>query len=565
MRYRRRVNRNIILVILASFVFIILAVFVQKAYFKSVEARNQRIIDEAISQLKYRQLSIDHDLSLMYPLLDLNHLTDSQLSKIYMLICTFYYNKDDMKSYFVIVGNALFYSERGHDFGHAAYLYTIMARHFLTIGADSTAYSLVSKATKYGSFYDVENLITRIHLLMNFSRYLISINNFDEAERAVNQILADAPKTASFSDIFPPLFEKSGNAIRPLILLAQGKTDEAYELACEVYEKYKDDNELLSNYLAFDFYMPILYVKTMWAIQHKKYDMAIEFNREYTAYCNKYNFIVKKQQLSGLLRSVLPDTMQKEKEKLSKELSEGSEKLSRAMLGEYAFFANEKFSTVMEQLSLKTEISERVQSNLCIGAICVFVLIMLLLIFNTIYSESQLDGLTKLSNRKSMIAKIRRLELLKKSYSVIMLDIDNFKSLNDSYGHMFGDEVLKGIADIVLDHEHKHIKAYRYGGEEIAIIFEQANIEDVIRHAESIRSKICRTKWSQTVRVSASFGIGTKPANPIKQADENLYYAKSKGKNITAYKINDVRYLAERRLEIRNPMPNTPLELLIKK
>ena len=59
------------------------------------------------------------------------------------------------------------------------------------------------------------------------------------------------------------------------------------------------------------------------------------------------------------------------------------------------------------------------------------------------------------------------------------------------------------------------------------------------------------------VKITASFGVGAKPENPIKLADENLYYAKRKGKNIVAYKVNNKQYLAERRLEIRNPMPDT--------
>ena len=211
----------------------------------------------------------------------------------------------------------------------------------------------------------------------------------------------------------------------------------------------------------------------------------------------------------------------------------------------------------MNELILKTELKEKTGEIIHAILMNLFIIVMAVILFYVVYTEMQLDGLTKLNNRRTFNSHIHHLEKAKKNYYAVMIDLDDFKKLNDTYGHAFGDEVLKSVSNAIIETESRFVKAYRYGGEEIVVLFEHLAFEDVIRMAESIRNKICKLKLSKNVRVTASFGIGTKPGNPVRQADENLYYAKSKGKNITAYKLDGKQYLAERRLEIREPVPDT--------
>ena len=246
-----------------------------------------------------------------------------------------------------------------------------------------------------------------------------------------------------------------------------------------------------------------------------------------------------------------------EKTSLTLRLSGDSRALISSVFKNYTFLASDKFSTIMTQMDLEAAVHEKTQEYIHSIMLNFFIAVVIILLIYLIFAEAHTDGLTKLSTRGALNSKLIRLEFFKTNYSAIMMDLDNFKQMNDTYGHDFGDKVLKDVAGVVLDSERRHVKAYRYGGEEFIIIFEHFAFEDVIRHAESIRTKICRLQFSNGVHVSASFGVGAKPENPIKLADENLYYAKSKGKNIVAYKINNKQYLAERRLEIRNPMPDT--------
>ncbi|MDV7103813.1 GGDEF domain-containing protein [Vibrio sp. TH_r3] len=126
--------------------------------------------------------------------------------------------------------------------------------------------------------------------------------------------------------------------------------------------------------------------------------------------------------------------------------------------------------------------------------------------------------------------------------SLILIDIDNFKHLNDSYGHVFGDLVIKAIANKLQTNCQDGYAAYRYGGEEFALLMPNTTIGDAERFAEILRQSIekvsIKNKRSgiQVGNISASFGVSTlmagqSPISIIDCADQQLYKAKNLGKN----------------------------------
>ena len=147
------------------------------------------------------------------------------------------------------------------------------------------------------------------------------------------------------------------------------------------------------------------------------------------------------------------------------------------------------------------------------------------------------DSLTKLYNRK-IIPKIISAYFHKK-ICLIILDIDNFKSINDTYGHLVGDEVLKKFAKILKESLRKEDIIIRWGGEEFLIILKDTqNIEISKNIAEKIRENIENSYFEKVGKVTASFGVCCETLSYIKdfdellnKADEALYEAKEKGKN----------------------------------
>ncbi len=154
---------------------------------------------------------------------------------------------------------------------------------------------------------------------------------------------------------------------------------------------------------------------------------------------------------------------------------------------------------------------------------------------------SILDHLTGLYNRRYMEIKVKEAILLLKktgmAVSFLFMDLDNFKQINDSYGHDFGDIILKEVAHIIKDSLRKQDMAFRYGGDEFCILFIESNILDTIKIGERLLSTIKEYKFKDKVRLNFSGGclqvdhtIGNFDSL-LKKADVLLYKAKSLGKS----------------------------------
>ena len=125
--------------------------------------------------------------------------------------------------------------------------------------------------------------------------------------------------------------------------------------------------------------------------------------------------------------------------------------------------------------------------------------------------------------------------------SLVMLDIDNFKSINDTYGHLTGDTILKMLASTLQNSIRTIDIAARYGGEEFIVILPETNKEDAVVIAERIRKNISEIAvkvgedkmLSPTVSVGIAQYIvdGTDSKELINSADTALYYSKRNGKN----------------------------------
>lgn len=126
------------------------------------------------------------------------------------------------------------------------------------------------------------------------------------------------------------------------------------------------------------------------------------------------------------------------------------------------------------------------------------------------------------------------------TFSIAIFDIDNFKRINDTYGHLEGDKILMGIADIVNINKRKGDVLTRWGGEEFIIVFPSTGLADAAKISERIRAKIAEASFDIHESITCSFGvteyqIEDTESTLISRADKYLYDAKSSGKNAVAY------------------------------
>ena len=163
---------------------------------------------------------------------------------------------------------------------------------------------------------------------------------------------------------------------------------------------------------------------------------------------------------------------------------------------------------------------------------------------NKLFREATRDGLTNLYNIRHfnllLDAEFRNLKLKKaKAASIIMSDIDNFKKINDTYGHQVGDVILRDIAKIFQVNCRQIDVVARYGGEEFIILLPGAFVKDAIDVAERIRQNVETKKFKfkdKHYTATISFGVGeykdeASKEDFIRKTDEALYRAKTTGKN----------------------------------
>jgi diguanylate cyclase (GGDEF)-like protein len=159
--------------------------------------------------------------------------------------------------------------------------------------------------------------------------------------------------------------------------------------------------------------------------------------------------------------------------------------------------------------------------------------------------QAMTDPLTGLYNRRYMWEFLQREWIRSKRkeipLAVIMIDLDYFKRVNDTFGHQAGDFVLTAVSAVLRTHIRSSDIVCRHGGEEFALVLPEATLESVRRRAEDIQSAIKRLDLSHgnvpLGRVTASFGVALFPDNAdapdavLRAADEALYAAKGAGRD----------------------------------
>jgi len=166
----------------------------------------------------------------------------------------------------------------------------------------------------------------------------------------------------------------------------------------------------------------------------------------------------------------------------------------------------------------------------------------------TVERQAVTDELTGLFNRRrfqeAMATEVERSKRFGQPVGLVLLDLDDFKTVNDTYGHQQGDLVLREVARVLRETSREIDEPARYGGEELAVVLPGTDLEGAYNLAERVRAGIEELALplldgDGVLRVTASFGVATLPGSAedmrelVAAADEALYRAKRAGKNRT--------------------------------
>ncbi|RKH02357.1 GGDEF domain-containing protein [Corallococcus sp. CA053C] len=161
-----------------------------------------------------------------------------------------------------------------------------------------------------------------------------------------------------------------------------------------------------------------------------------------------------------------------------------------------------------------------------------------------IYRLTTMDGLTQIYNRRyfdeQLDREVSRSRRYERTLSLVMLDLDHFKEVNDTFGHLAGDSVLKQLASTVRTRIRREDVFARYGGEEFALLLPEISLGGARQLAEKVRKLVERQRFEfdkQVIPVTLSVGVATlepqhrEATELVRAADERLFEAKTQGRN----------------------------------
>ena len=227
----------------------------------------------------------------------------------------------------------------------------------------------------------------------------------------------------------------------------------------------------------------------------------------------------------------------------------------------YAIFHTEIFDYYSAEAALDSIIFAFIQALLLIMTFAIVMMVVEKMSHENINEAKQLeemlikkeylattDALTGIYNRRKIETLInehyRMLIENQKVFSILMIDIDHFKTVNDRFGHDVGDEVLVKLSNCLRDNIRGFDSVGRWGGEEFLIILGHIGKHEAIRTAERLRNKCAEITYHEKLDINLTISIGVIEASPfksvhemIKEADRMLYNAKADGRNTVCYEF----------------------------
>lgn len=286
-------------------------------------------------------------------------------------------------------------------------------------------------------------------------------------------------------------------------------------------------------YVVCDFQIPYYELMAKLYLHNGNAEAAYEMVSRYIAACDYYDFRIMKQNLLRYMsENCLVGSSQPVNPYAGLEKQAADETLAD-ISGKYGQLLLDDIDKTIAGLSTQEQAQEAVESQFEIGMIVLCAAVLLFVLVSVLLDAMGKDSLTKLNSRKKYGRMIAECEKKKTPYCMLMLDIDDFKRVNDTFGHARGDEVLTAIAEVMLRYTGRGIHAFRYGGEELCMLFVNIPEKRAREIGEELRHTV-ETQISQPgmrVTISGGLAVSLHGENAFLAADKKLYEAKTDGKN----------------------------------
>jgi len=497
----------------------------------SKQAHHEEISVFINDEITYEPEELDDELARIEKWIQTKNVTDADLGHLYERESNIYKFQGDLTGEYRAMGYAFYYLEKGGDYEYSINMYLDLATSYLVNMSYANAVTVVEHVESIMPLSDISDLQIKSYayrmkaiLCYHEGQYEDALDYLQMSEDTVN--LSD---TNLYEDAYRAMIDVN----RARVYIGMGE----YDKARQIQESQKDSplftQTIFADVLARDFVIPYYENECFLAIETKDNALIKECIDQYISICEEFAY--RKIELDTLIRisSLYPPNTEKDSEEFYTILNRIYSELMEQQNSEYTLMISDSIDDSISTISMIEDQSEqswkRVQTYVMY---IVFILLLLITIYIIVYN-SRRDGLTKVLNRRDYERAISAAKRSGLFYSVILMDIDDFKHINDTYGHPKGDEVLKKLGTILKRVSDKSTVAYRYGGEEFAMIVSGKSAKSAYGLAEMIRRDFGSLEWDFKEQITISMGVagGSGEDDVLKRADENLYHSKRNGKN----------------------------------
>lgn len=506
---------------------------------KVAEADNHNEIRMYIDEgLSFESGKLEKEEAELQEWLESPHVSDADRGLLYERLSNVYRFQGRTLDYYKVLGYALYYLKKGGDTGTAANIYADLASYYMTNNCYERAQEMIDEIYHLSDVEQMENLQVRSYIYRLQAELDIHEGNYESA----GALLERSRETVDRSDT--NLWE---NAYYAMIDVQSARVLfelHDYDGAQKIIDDYAGSSMFTdlayANIMARDFIIPYYEVACRLAARTQENKVAKPLIDSFVACCEQFGFYkIEIDTLLYLLEYLPPKTV--------KERDEIYAIINRAYLVQTDMQTEEYSGLVSGQLQesiaqKQQEDRQRLSSRHRLFRVFLYiaVCVAILLFLSAAIQESLTDALTGIHNRRAFNQHVNRLRKKRAAFGIIMMDIDNFKHVNDTYGHPTGDAVLQKLALILKSVQTKELKCYRYGGEEFVLVSLNTDVRTMVAVAERVRKEMAAQTWEFGETVTVSLGVAVEHGDfadcgVVDAADQNLYYSKNHGKNTVSY------------------------------
>ncbi|MBY2230097.1 GGDEF domain-containing protein [Clostridioides difficile] len=407
-----------------------------------------------------------------------------------------------------------------------------LASILLKVGSYETAEKLIKDSFKIDIDEGEKNGMVRLYAIINLAEIYVEVGEYDKAIEISSRI-KDYKKFVNTDDYND--FEIMASIMQSNAYVGKNNIQKAKTFLEKADYLIKSDRTV--HILDKDMY----YYMAMGNLEYKSknYNSAIDNYKKSLEISTKRKLIQEKIKNLNKILNIY------EKQGNVKSLNEYQKMLINEYKENKSIRDSETSFYIIDKVSSESKLFEKTKKEIKYYKILFTVILIAILGSTFLYNRLKYfkaqnlhDGLTNVYNRKSFDIMYEKYIEKDDNFALVMIDIDNFKLINDNYGHKFGDVVIKGITNTICVMLEQDDKVFRYGGEEFSVLIRNKSGEEVVDIIDNIRVAIANKKWSEDVTVTISAGVahisGSK--NVLEEADENLYKAKQLGRNKVVYK-----------------------------